>query len=162
MAWSGEAKWFASVIDCLARLPDWLYCPVWPFLDMVWLFLSKRVWQPWCLVSALRWKTAMAEYVFIPKHMSFHGGSVTSERRLVMSGLYSECKTKNWNITLQVYFKHLNHLARLVYSCNTFYAWLRRILWEGTKQWCAGSGLWSPIRRDISIFLDSSDFYTPM
>jgi len=51
--------------------------------------------------------------------MIFPGGSVTpGSRRPNVWSVDSECKTKNWYIALQVYFKHLknaNFLAEFYY-----------------------------------------------
>ena len=55
-------------------------------------------------------KTTLVEYIFIPRHMIFPGGLVTpGSRRPNVWSIDCECKTKNWYIALQIYFKHLKN-----------------------------------------------------
>jgi len=55
----------------------------------------------------------LTQYIFIPQHMIFPGGSVTPVRRRPnvwwLWSIDSECKTKNGYRALQVCFKHLKN-----------------------------------------------------
>ena len=66
--------------------------------------------------------------------MIFPGGSVTpGSRRPNIWSVDSACKTKNWYIALQVYFKHFKNSSFLA-EFHYFYWILAKILWHDFLQ----------------------------
>ena len=70
--------------------------------------LVKPKWFASVLSERVGFKRLHWQNIFLTMtHLIFPGGSVTSgSRRPNVWSIDSECKTKNWYIALQVYFKH--------------------------------------------------------
>jgi len=65
--------------------------------------------------------------------MIFAGGSVTPGSRRPVWSIDTECKSKNWYIALQVYFKHLKNSSYLA-EFHYFQQILAENLWQGFQQ----------------------------